>query len=109
MTNTADLEAEIVRLSHAYALEIDKSSRLAADVARLESHIASWKYIPLRYRDRPPGFIQMRHKICDTPHLCFEFGESAPICPPCDTAAVKAIFQENATKRTKQEAIDAGE
>ena len=66
----------------------------ADEIERLRSHIASLDYIPLRYRDRPPGFVEARRKICDTPHLCFEFGDHAPVCGPCDTAAVKAIYQE---------------
>jgi hypothetical protein len=69
--------------------------RLAADeIERLRSHIASLDYIPLRYRDRPPGFVEARRKICDTPHVCFEFGDQAPVCGPCDTAAIKSIYQE---------------
>ena len=66
----------------------------ADEIERLRSHIASLDYIPLRYRDRPPGFEEARRKFCDTPHLCFEFGDHAPVCGPCDTAAVKAIYQD---------------
>jgi len=71
-----------------------REDALVAEIERLRSHIASLNYIPLRYRDRPPGFIEARRKVCDTPHICFEFGDHAPVCGPCDTAVVKAIYQE---------------
>lgn len=63
------------------------------EIERLRSHVASLDYIPLRYCDRPTGFVEERRKICPTPHICFEFGDRAPVCGPCDTAAVKALYQ----------------
>lgn len=65
------------------------------EIMRLRSHIASLHHIPLRYRDRPPGFVAARRQICDSPDICFEFSDSAPVCGPCDTAAVKAIYSQN--------------
>jgi hypothetical protein len=66
--------------------------RLRTENAAICSLISSADYIPIRYRDRPAGFVEMRRTICTTPNLCFEFGDQAPICGPCDMAAVKTLY-----------------
>ena len=58
---------------------------------RLRNMIAAMDYAPVRYQDRPPGFIDTRKRICTSPRVCFEFGDSAPVCPPCDFQAVKEL------------------
>ena len=68
--------------------------QLVAENRRLKDHITSMHHIPLRYRDRPPGFVEARKAFCITPDHCFEFGDSAPVCGPCDTATVKALLSQ---------------
>ena len=65
---------------------------LRADRARLEAHVASLGWIPMRYKDRPPGFVEARKKVCTSPSICFEFGDKAPVCGPCDDAAWRACM-----------------
>ena len=67
------------------------------ELNRLREHIASLDHIPLRYKDRPPLFVETRRKICSTPDLCFEFGDTAPVCGPCDSAVVRLLYQKKET------------
>ena len=70
--------------------------RLRAEHKQLSEHVSSMNYIPVRYKDRPEGFVEARRALCTTPDICFEFGDIAPCCGPCDTAAVKALYGKDA-------------
>lgn len=43
------------------------------------------------YKDRPPGFVAARRLVCSSPAVCFEFGDSLPVCGPCDREAMEAL------------------
>jgi hypothetical protein len=49
-----------------------------------------WRWLKL-HDGRPEGFVAERRKHCDTPRLCFEFGDVEPVCGPCDDAAGEAL------------------
>lgn len=66
--------------------------QLLSENRRLKDHLMSMQHIPVRYCDRPPGFVEMRRSFCRRPYVCFDPDESARRCGPCDTAAIKVLL-----------------
>jgi hypothetical protein len=66
--------------------------QLVNENRRLKDHIMSMRDVPVRYCDRPPGFVEVRRSFCRRPYVCFDPDESAHVCGPCDTAAVKVLL-----------------
>jgi len=62
------------------------------------------EWYPVRTEDRPPEFNGVRRLVCETPAICFEYGDDA-VCGPCDWKSCEIIrlVRESAVSDTTQE------